>query len=136
MKEKDVIFLCYAEALRAIQNDLAQYCPQPLLLRHLAQLILGEKVFILEDKHRTGLWIAMGKKGKCRLITYDQMPEHVCAALANKQFSDDVLAKICGCVFQERAYTGDQFSGKEKLVQINLKAIEKGYNLGKGGLNA
>jgi Fe-S-cluster containining protein len=118
MIEKHTIFLNYAEALRAIQNDLEQYPPQPLLLRHLAQLILGEKSLISENKHRTGLWIAAGEKGKCRLITYDQMPEHLCSVLSNKQLSYDVLAKICGCVFQERAYTGVQFSGKEKGIWV------------------
>jgi Fe-S-cluster containining protein len=118
LKEKDVIFLCYAEALRAIQNDLAQYSPQPLLLRHLAQLILGEKVSILEDKHRTGLWVGRGKKCKCRLITYDQLPEYLCITLERIHPPIEILAKICGCVFQERAYPGNQNCEREEGVFI------------------
>jgi Fe-S-cluster containining protein len=118
LKKKHTIFLNYAEALRAIQNDLEQYPPQPLLVQHLAQLILGEKIPVSEDRHRKGLWIAIGEKGKCRLITYDQLPEHLCGVLANKQFSDDVLAKICGCVFQERAYAGSQIPGGERGIWI------------------
>ena len=118
MKEKDTIFLSYAEALKAVQNDLEQYPPQPLLFRHIAQLILGEKIHISEDKQRTGLWVGIDKKCKCRLITYDQLPRYLCSALEKVHPPLDLLAKICGCVFQEKAYPGSQNPGGEKGVSI------------------
>jgi Fe-S-cluster containining protein len=118
MEEKHTIFLNYAEILSAIQNDLKQYPPQLIILRRLAQLILGEKILIQEDKHQTGLWVGMGKKGKCRLITYDQLPDYLYSALERIYPPIETLAKICGCIFQERAYTGSQKFGEEKGVFI------------------
>lgn len=108
MKEKPSIFLKYAEALKAIQNDLEQYPPQPLLLRHLAQLILGGDGFISEDKNRTGLWISREQKGKYRLIPYNLLPAYLCSALKKNLPPIEMVAKICGSVFQERAYVGSQ----------------------------
>jgi Fe-S-cluster containining protein len=110
MKEKLTIFLNCAEALRAIQNDLEQYPPQPLLIRHLAQLIWGDQGLISEDKHRTGLWVNIEKKGKRCLITYDLLPEYLCSALTKNLPAIEMLARICGCVFQERAYVGSRES--------------------------
>jgi Fe-S-cluster containining protein len=118
LKEKDTIFLSYAEALQAIKNDLEQYVPQPLLLRHLAQLIMGEKALVSEDKHRTGLWVGIGKKIKCRLITYDQLPEYLCSTLERIHPPIEILAKICGCVFQEGSYVGSQHFGGKKGIFI------------------
>jgi len=118
MKEKHTIFLNYAETMKAIQKDLEQYPSQPLLLRHLAQLILGEKVLISEDKHQTGLWVRIEKKSKYRMITYDQLPDYLCSTLEKIHPPIDIVAKICGCVFQERACVGRQNFGGEKGVFI------------------
>jgi Fe-S-cluster containining protein len=131
MKKNLTIFLDYAEALRAIQNDLEQYHPQPLLLRHLAQLILGENVLISEDKHRTGLWVWAEKKGKSRLITYGLLPGCLCSILKKNHPPIEILAKICGCVFQERAYAGSQKFGGETGIFIetgmeNFKCLQCG----------
>lgn len=118
MKEKHTIFLNFAEALRAIHNDLKQYRLQPLLLRHIAQLILGEKTLVREDKNRRGLWVGSGKKCKCLIITYDQLPDYLCSIIENKCLSLEKLAQICGCVFQERAYTGKENTGGEQGIFI------------------
>ncbi len=118
MKEKHTIFLNYTEALRAIRYDLEQYPPQPLLLRHLAKLILGEKVFISEKQNRTGLWIGMEKKRIGRLIPYEQLPEYLCSVLDQNHPPVDMLAKICGCVFQENACVGSPTPGGETGVLL------------------
>jgi Fe-S-cluster containining protein len=118
MEEQHTIFLNYAEILIAVQNDLKQYPSQLFILRRLVQLILGEKILIQEDKHQTGMWVAMGKKGKCRLITYNQLPEYLYSVLEKSHPPIETLAKICGCIFQERAYTGSQKFGEEKGVFI------------------
>ncbi len=118
MKEKHEIFLSYAEALKAIQYDLKQYPAQPLLLQHLAQLILGEKVLNSEDKQRTGLWVGIGNKCKYRMIPYDQLPDYLCSTLEKNYPPIDILAKICGSVFQERAYAVSRNFGGEKGVFI------------------
>jgi Fe-S-cluster containining protein len=118
LKEKDAIFLNYAEALQAIQHDLEQYHPQPLLLQHLAKLILGEKVFISENKHRTGLWVGAEKKRNCRLIPYEKVPEYLCSILKNDHPPMEKLANICGCVFQERACVCSQTPGGENGILI------------------
>jgi Fe-S-cluster containining protein len=131
MKEKLTIFLNYAEALKAIQNDLEQYPPQPLLLRRLAQLILGEDGFISEDKNRTGLWVSRKQKGKCLLVTYDMLPGYLCSALKKNLPPIERVAKICGSVFQERAYVGSQDFEEERGIFIetgmeNFKCLQCG----------
>ena len=106
MKENHTIFLNFTETLRAIRSDLKQYRPQPLLLRHIAQLILGEKILVSEDKSRTGLWVGTDKKCKYRMIPYDRLPDYLCSLMERTPPPVEMLAKICGCVFQERAYAG------------------------------
>jgi Fe-S-cluster containining protein len=118
MEKKHTVFLNSTEILRAIKNDMTQYPSQLIILRCLAQLILGEKILIQEDKHQTGLWIGLGRKGKCRLITYDHLPEYLYSELEKSHPSIETLAKICGCIFQERAYTGSRKFGEEKGVFI------------------
>ncbi|MFO8085520.1 MAG: YkgJ family cysteine cluster protein [Desulfobacterales bacterium] len=108
LTEKHKIYLDYKEALRAIRIDLGQYRSQPILLRRLAQLILSDNAAILQDKHGIGLWVATGGGKKFRLIQYKELPGYLCAILEDSYFPLETLAKICGCVFQQRAYPGSR----------------------------
>ncbi len=124
--ERHRIFLDYTEALRAVRIDLEQYPPQPILLRQLAQMILAGKT-VLQDKQGKGLWMAEGGKKKLRLIHYDQLPRYLCAAMENRTFSPEMLSRICGCVFQERAYPAvrsGENTGGGIFVETGMEAFE------------
>jgi Fe-S-cluster containining protein len=101
-----MVFLSREEAFEAIQRDLLQYSPQTILLRRLAQLILGLENVLAEDAKRTSLWIKTKEKGKPRLVPYDKLAKLLLLELEGLKPPLRVLAEICGCVFQEKAWVG------------------------------
>ena len=100
---KNKIFLSRCEAIEAVCHDLGQYPPQPILIRRLACLILGEKRVVSEDKKRNGLWIKDSPRSKPRLALFEELSGYLCRELKKSDPPVRTLAEICGCVFQEKA---------------------------------
>lgn len=102
-RQKHTIFLTRPEALDAVCRDLRQYPPQPLLLRALAPLILGEDRVLSWGRGEGGLLIMAPGRRKPRLLPQDEVVEYLCAELRANPPSIDVLSRVCGCVFHEKA---------------------------------
>jgi Fe-S-cluster containining protein len=118
--DKNTIFLSPGEAVEAIRLDLEQYPPQPILLRRLAQLILGEERILSEDDRRSGLWVKVSAKRGRRLLTYEQLPEYLVGELERKieKLSMKKMAEICACVFQVKANEGASSPGGPEGVVV------------------
>ncbi len=124
--KKHTVFLTNAEAIDAVCRDLRQYPSQPLLLRALTQLVLGDETIVSWQKDGSGLSLMDPACRKPRFLSPDQLAELLCTELTRSPPSIHLLARICGCVFHERTrpLRGEADAGGGILLETGMEHFQ------------
>jgi len=116
---RERFFLTRAEAIRAVCIDLQRYPSQPLLLGQLVRTLWDENAVHSHDGHGKGFWVRRPGDRKSRFIPGEALPARITAYLGRSEISLETLARVCGCVFQTSARTGDSADGTVRGIWVD-----------------
>lgn len=102
--EKNSIFLSMEQVVAAVLTDLRQYDPQILLLCELIRLLSDGRAIVKREPGENGAWIRIDTSTRMSWMDGEQLVEHACGMLAGAEPTPELLASVCGRVFQARAF--------------------------------
>ncbi len=97
------IFLTTREAIDAICIDFRQYDPQILLFSEVIRLITENRTHIKREPGEKGGWINQAGKSAMQWLEGPALVDYMCQAIGRTAWHPELLAAVCGRVFQTRA---------------------------------
>ncbi len=116
--KKESIFLTVTEAVRAVCIDFRQYPPQTLLFSEIIPLISNHTRHLKRDPGQSGAWINIPGQRNMQWLEGSELTEFMCQAIIDTHWSQDLLADVCGRVFQTHAYPSINRASGETGIRI------------------
>ena len=103
MADKDAIFLTMDQAVAAVCTDFRQYAPQTLLFCEVIRLVFGADMAVRRETGKNGVWIRPVGRRRMQWMDGTQLARYLRDALGQVDWQPELLAAVCGRVFQTRA---------------------------------
>ncbi len=116
--DKDTIFLTTSQALDAICIDFRQYDPQTMLFCGVIRLISGDSIHLKREPPKNGAWVNRSGSAKMKWLTGNELIEFMCRAVRKTRWDPQLLAAVCGRVFQTRAVPAEAPRTGEPGIRI------------------